>query len=317
MSIHVWLDEMFESNRKWAERDEGIGRFLTTELLKPPPFLRGSRSLVAKVPNTPRSIGDIFQVEWNIQAFVSFSLPFPPTLLSLSSIIPPYLFVSSRRYYCFFHTIYTFSYIRVRYFSSSFLPNTCTLDPRRENCSFEYADGFPLRRHTHSLSLSLSVSRGSIDKPSPPDSIIFSLFYFIFFFTSDPSDSTRRRSGEIPEEFSLPHFLPARAFSRQESSSPALIRLVDSSYFRILSALLHLVRLENIVARKRRLVPSSFSKPAYTEPSGNSFTGREDPASIMTLNISNTRSTRKMFPSRSYVVYIVCITDYVGGGIRR
>lgn len=180
MSIHVWLDEMFESNRKWAERDEGIGRFLTTELLKPPPFLRGSRSLVAKVPNTPRSIGDIFQVEWNIQAFVSFSLPFPPTLLSLSSIIPPYLFVSSRRYYCFFHTIYTFSYIRVRYFSSSFLPNTCTLDPRRENCSFEYADGFPLRRHTHSLSL--SVSRGSIDKPFPPDSIIFSLFYFIFFF---------------------------------------------------------------------------------------------------------------------------------------
>lgn len=213
---------MFESNRKWAERDEGIGRFLTTELLKPPPFLRGSRSLVAKVPNTPRSIGDIFQVEWNIQAFVSFSLPFPPTLLSLSSIIPPYLFVSSRRYYCFFHTIYTFSYIRVRYFSSSFLPNTCTLDPRRENCSFEYADGFPLRRHTHSLSLSLSVSRGSIDKPSPPDSIIFSLFYFIFFFTSDPVIPLEGEAGKFQRNSHFPTFCRQEHFLGKRAAAPLL-----------------------------------------------------------------------------------------------
>lgn len=183
--------------------------------------------------------------------------------------------------------------------------------PMRKLLVRKYADWFPLR------SLFLSLSRGSIDKLSlslsPPNSIIFP--YFIFFLHPIVI-LFEEEARKFQRNSHFPTFC-WQAFSRQESS-PSLIRLVDSSYFRILSALLHLVRLENIVARKRRLLSpsssssSSFSKPAYTEPSGNSFTGREDPASIMTLNISNRRSTRKMFASNScsYVVYTVCITDY-------
>lgn len=71
-----------------------------------------------------------------------------------------------------------------------------------------------LYAHTHSLSLSLS--RESIDKPSRPDSIIFSYFIFFFFFTPDPvipleAAGKFQRNSHFPTFCRQEHFLGKRA----------------------------------------------------------------------------------------------------------
>lgn len=144
------------------------------------------------------------------------AFPYPPPFIAfidnptlLIRLVPTILLLFSYDLY-----LLPYTYIRIQYFSSSFLfPTRVPLTHEQKIARSNTLTDF-LYAHTHSLSLSLS--RESIDKPSRPDSIIFSYFIFFFFFTPDPvipleAAGKFQRNSHFPTFCRQEHFLGKRA----------------------------------------------------------------------------------------------------------